>query len=190
MRLDAQRGRYRIRHVGHISRRQKHSRLFWLYNGIYEPSPRHRAGVATTMDRAFSPLPNASTELAIRRGNQATTMTFPPVDTFALFFADVFQSIAHGDYSGFGERMLVDAYAMDVSEVPLALRRMVSCSPHQRRPGLGRRPHRSHRLSRPHDEEDGQADRRLQPDLKSRGMLESTLIVWGGEFGHARFRRR
>ena len=29
----------------------------------------------------------------------------------------------------------------------------------------------------------GPADRRLARDLKARGLLESTLVVWGGEFG-------
>jgi predicted dehydrogenase len=70
-------------------------------------------GVAVTMDRAFSPLPNDHSEITIRRSDQTIVTTVPPADTFALFFADVFKSINDGDYSRFADTMLADSHEMD-----------------------------------------------------------------------------
>ena len=69
-------------------------------------------GIAVTMDRVFSPLANATTELIVRRDDRATTITIPPADTFALFFEDLRRAIAQSDYSRFATTMLWDAQEM------------------------------------------------------------------------------
>jgi dTDP-3,4-didehydro-2,6-dideoxy-alpha-D-glucose 3-reductase len=69
--------------------------------------------ITVTMDRAFSPLPNMPADVTIRTADQTVAITVPAADTFALFFADVFRSIAQGDYSRFADSMLSDAGEMD-----------------------------------------------------------------------------
>jgi predicted dehydrogenase len=56
-------------------------------------------GITVSMDRAFSPLADVTTELIVRREDQMATITIPPADTFALFFSDFFLAIAQRDYS-------------------------------------------------------------------------------------------
>ena len=69
--------------------------------------------ITVTMDRAFSPLPSTPADVTIRTTDQTVTITVPAADTFALFFADVFRSIAQGDFSRFADAMLEDANEMD-----------------------------------------------------------------------------
>ena len=48
-------------------------------------------------------------------------------------------------------------------------------------------------LRRDHAERAAQVDQPifgLLTDLKSRGMLEDTLVIWAGEFGHYSYRTR
>lgn len=65
--------------------------------------------IAVTMDRAFSPLPDVPADITIRMDDKSLTETFPPADTFSLFFGEVFRSIASQGYSQFADAMLADA---------------------------------------------------------------------------------
>ncbi len=57
--------------------------------------------------------------------------------------------------------------------------RFVQVTP-QLQVGPAQRPQERPRQERPRSR---QADRRLAQDLKARGLLDDTLVLWGGEFG-------
>jgi NDP-hexose-3-ketoreductase len=70
-------------------------------------------GIVVTIDRAFTPLPDSTTELTIRESDKVRSIQVPPADSFALFFEDFFHAVASRNYGDFRNCMLADAIALD-----------------------------------------------------------------------------
>lgn len=70
-------------------------------------------GTVVTVDRAFSPPPDMTTDLIVRQRDQVSTIVVPPADSFALFLEDFFKAIAGHNHGDFPKRMLADALAIN-----------------------------------------------------------------------------
>ncbi len=68
-------------------------------------------GVTVTLDRVFSPPPDMTTELIVRRAGGEVRQAVAPADTFALFFRELFAAVAGRDYERFAAPLLEDARA-------------------------------------------------------------------------------
>lgn len=69
--------------------------------------------LAVTMDRAFTPPPNAALTLATNSPQGSQTLTFEPADAFARFFARFFAAMEHGDGGAFATALLADARTLE-----------------------------------------------------------------------------
>ena len=65
--------------------------------------------LAATMDRAFTPPPDAALTLTLNAPTGQSVQTSPPADAFARFFSRVFAALAAGHSQPFAEALLTDA---------------------------------------------------------------------------------
>jgi predicted dehydrogenase len=65
--------------------------------------------LAASLDRVFTPPPNAALDLCLNAPTGSTVQTCPPADAFARFFARAFAAMAHGHDQTLAAALLTDA---------------------------------------------------------------------------------
>jgi NDP-hexose-3-ketoreductase len=70
-------------------------------------------GIVVTINRAFTPPPDSTTELTVRESDKVRSIQVAPADSFALFLQAFFQAVASRNFGDFRDCMLADAITLE-----------------------------------------------------------------------------